>query len=90
MSADIEPIRDGPKSWGAKAAAGDALNRVPNTAPFIGMWIEKDAQGNEVLKYSKANTDYLVYSFIAIALMEFAQSCVRLALERHGGPPPAA
>ena len=83
--ADIEPLRNknGP-GWGSKAAAGDALGRVPNEAPFIACWIEKDAQGEDVLKWSKANMTFQQYSFMAVALMEFAQSCVRDAMERKG------
>ena len=81
--ADIEPLRTtGDKSWGAKAAAGDAMNRVPHDAPFIGLWIEKNEKGEEVVKWSKANTSFQQYSYMALVLMEFAQSCVRAAMER--------
>jgi len=88
MSADIEPI-SGKIPWGAKAAAGDALNRVPNSAPFIALWMEKNANGEEVVKWSKANMDFRAYSFLAVALMEFAQRCVREAMERKDAPPAA-
>lgn len=83
MSADIEPIRSkGDKSWGAHAAAGDALGRVPNDAPFIACWLELDAKGESVMKWSKANMNFQHYSFMGVALMEFAQACVRAAMER--------
>ena len=82
MSAQIEPLRQGDKSWGAKAAAGDALGRVPNDAPFIACWLEKEANGEDVVKWSKANIGFQQYSFMALVLMEFAQSCVRQAMER--------
>ena len=83
--ADIEPIgsKNGP-GWGAKAAAGDALSRVPNEAPFIALWVTKDDKGETVLKWSKANFTFEHYSFAAVALMEFAQACVRAAMERKG------
>jgi hypothetical protein len=81
--ADIEPIRkDGP-SWGSKAAAGDALERVPNEAPFIALWIATNEKGEQVLKWSKANFTYGHYSFAAIALLEFAQRIVRDAMDRE-------
>lgn len=82
MSADIEPLRKGKDSWGATAAAADAQNRVPNDAPFIALWLETDAKGEQTVKWSKANVSYKEYCFIAMALMEFAQSCVREAIER--------
>ena len=74
--AGIEPISD-KIGWGAKAAAGDALNRVPNEAPFIGMWVENDANGLPRLKWSKANFNFQHYSIVAVAMMEFAQAMVR-------------
>ena len=84
MSADIEPLRQqGGKGWGAKAAAGDALSRVPNEAPFIACWIELDEKGEEIMRWSKANIGFQQYSFMALALMEFAQSCVRQAMEKE-------
>jgi hypothetical protein len=83
MSADIEPLHNkGDKGWGAKAAAGDALGRVPNEAPFIACWLELDSKGDQVMKWSKANMGFQQYSFMAVALMEFAQSCVRQSMER--------
>lgn len=86
--ADIEPLRGkGDKSWGAKAAAGDALSRAPHDAPFIALWLETDDKGEQVVKWSKANVGYQQYCFIALALMEFAQSCVREAMERKGRSP---
>lgn len=83
--ADIEPLRtkDGP-GWGAQAAAGDALNRVPNEAPFIAIWVTKNEDGKEVIKWSKANCNFEMYSMMAMAFAEFAQSCVRDAMEREG------
>ena len=65
-----------------KRAIADAVQRVPNEAPFIAIWIEKDAQGEDVVKWSKANMTFQQYSYIAVVLMEFAQSCVRQAMER--------
>ena len=79
MSADIEPLRG---DWGAKAAAGDALARVPNEASFIGIWVELE-DGKPVVKWSKAHVDYKEYCFMALALMEFAQKMVREAMERE-------
>ncbi|MDH4172186.1 MAG: hypothetical protein OEW90_00975 [Betaproteobacteria bacterium] len=72
------------KSWGSKAAAGDALNRVPNDAPFVAVWVETNDQGEQNIKWAKANTDYLKLCTMAIALMEFAQSCVRESMDRAG------
>lgn len=84
MSADIEPLRKGEKSWGSTAAAADAQNRVPNDAPFIAVWIETNEKGEQIVKWSKANVDFKAYCFMAVALMEFAQACVREAMERKG------
>lgn len=83
--ADIEPLRtkDGP-GWGAKAAAGDALNRVPNESPFLAVWKEKNAKGEEVIRWSKANCNFEVYSTMAMAFAEFAQACIRDAMDRAG------
>lgn len=85
--ADIEPLhkKGADKSWGAKACAGDALNRVQNEAPFIALWIETNDKGEQVVKWSKANVNYQIYCFMALALMEFAQACVRQAMERENG-----
>ena len=83
MSADIEPLHK-KIGWSATAAAVDASNRVPETAPFIALWLETDAEGEQTVKWSKANVGYKEYCFIALALMEFAQSCVRDAIERKG------
>lgn len=81
--ADITPIRSGEKSWGSKAAAGDALNRVPNDAPFVAVWTERDEKGELVVKFAKANADFVALSAIALVMTEFAQSCVRSELERR-------
>lgn len=82
-SASIDPLETKTgKSWGAKAAAGDTLNRVPNEAPFIAIWIELTEDGDESIKWSKANLSYRHYSYIAIALMEFAQACVRRDMQK--------
>lgn len=89
MSATIEPIRDHGKSWGAQAAAADALNRVPNDAPFIAIWLDKDAKGEDLVKWSKANLDFRQYAYMAVVLSEFAQACVRDAMNRYDGPPAA-
>lgn len=70
------------KTWGSKGAAGDALSRVPNEAPFIAIWIETDANGESSVKWSKANLTYHGYSTMAIALLEFAQACVRKDIDR--------
>ena len=81
--ADIEPLRKGDKSWGTTAAAADAQNRAPNDAPFIAVWIETNEKGEQIVKWSKANISYRDYCFIGVALMEFAQSCVREAMEKE-------
>lgn len=71
----IEPLRE---DWGAKAAAGDAMERVPNEAPFIGIWIHPE----KGMQWSKANTDFRSLSMLAVVIQEFAAACVRKELER--------
>lgn len=83
--ADIEPLPSKTGfGWGAKAAAGDALNRVPNEAPFLAVWVEKNANGEEVIRWSKANCNFQMYSMMAMAFAEFSQACVRDAMDREG------
>lgn len=82
MSADIEPLNTCGRSWGATAAAADAMKRAPNDQPFIAIWIELDEKGLPQVKWSKANVNYTAYCFMSVALMEFAQACVREAMER--------
>lgn len=85
MTADIEPLptKTGP-GWGSKAAAGDALSRVPNDAPFLAVWITKDGKGEDVVKWSKANTDFLKLGTMALIILEYANACIRSAKERAG------
>ena len=84
MSAEIEPLHQtGKNSWGAKAAAADAVNRVANDAPFLAVWIEKAENGEEIVKWSKANCTFGIYSIMGVAIMEFAQSMVREAMEKN-------
>ena len=83
-SASIEPLRSRGKSWGAKAAAGDAMQRVPNEAPFVAIWVEKVPDGDhEVVKWSKANTEFMKLGSMALVLTEFAQACVRQAFPKR-------
>ena len=81
MSAEITPISE-KHGWGAHAAAADALQRVPNESPFVAIWIGKNADGKDCIKWSKANTNFVNLSMLAVALMEFSQSCVRQEMER--------
>lgn len=74
--ATVDPINE-KKGWSAKAAAGDALQRVPHGAPFLAMWFAEDG----ALHYSKANTDFASLSMMAAYTQEFAQSIPREALE---------
>ena len=76
--ATVDPIRDSNSAWGAKASAGDALQRAPNEAPFLAIWIDPKSG----VKWSKANTDFQSLAMMAATLNEFVQSCVRLELER--------
>lgn len=69
----IEPLGD---NWGAKAAAGDALERVPNEAAFVGIWIHPE----KGVQWSKANTDFESLSMLAVVVQEFAAACVRKEL----------
>ena len=71
----IEPIGN---NWGAKAAAGDAMERVPNEAPFIAIWVHPERG----LQWSKANTDFQSLSMLSVLLQEFAASCIREDLNK--------
>lgn len=85
MSAEITPLydkSDPTKGWGATAAAADCTNRVPNDAPFLAVWIEKNEKGQDVVKWSKANTDFLRLGTMALVLLEFTNACIRDAVER--------
>lgn len=77
--ATVDPI-SGAIPWSAKAAAGDALQRVPDAekTPFMAIWIGEDG----CIRYSKANTDGKTLSLFAVILMEMAQSCYRDFLAR--------
>lgn len=75
--ATVDPISE-EKPWSAKAAAGDALQRVPHDKPFFAMWFAEDGS----LHYSKANTDFASLSMMAMYATEMAQVIARIALER--------
>ena len=71
MLATFEPISED-RPWSARAAAGDALQRVEHDAPFLAVWIE-DGQ----LRWSKANTNFVSLSMMAVFLQELARSCLK-------------
>ncbi len=79
--AEVETLRG--KEWGARAAAGDALARVEDNEPFIACWISKDDKGQEVVKWTKANTTFLNIGSMALCLLEFANSCIRQAFDER-------
>lgn len=70
----IEPIN---ANWGAKAAAGDAMERAPNEAPFLAVWLHPE----KGVQWSKANTDFASLAMMQQVVNEFASSCVRVELE---------
>lgn len=72
------------KGWGARAAAGDALARVENDAPFIAAWITKDADGDPLVKWSKANLTFENACALAAVFAEFVNGWVRDAMNRKG------
>ena len=71
----IEPLGN---NWGAKAAAGDAMERVPNESAFVGIWLHPE----KGVQWSKANTDFQSLSMLAVVLQEFAASCIRDELKK--------
>jgi hypothetical protein len=58
--------------WSAKAAAGDALSRVPAEGAFVAVWMEGDN-----VRWSMANTDGLSLAVLAMVLQELAGAQLR-------------
>lgn len=75
MSAEITPLNE---NWGATAAAADALQRCPNEAAFVAIWIHP----TKGVQWSKANTDFASLSMLAAVLAEFSQAIARSEIER--------
>ena len=59
--AEITPLND---NWGAQASAADALQRVPNDATFVAIWINPDGR----ISWTKANTELQRMALIAAVI----------------------
>jgi hypothetical protein len=69
--ATVDPLPG--KRWGARAAAGDALQRTHDEGAFLAIWVGEDGK----ISWSKANTDGQSLSLFAVIVLELAQSCYR-------------
>ena len=76
--ADIESVVDG--KWSAKAAAGDALERVPHEAEFVAIWVHDGK-----LSWSKTDCSGQGMALLASALAEMSARFIRMQLDEGAG-----